>query len=417
MSSLGDPTAEEKRAALDAALTSDTLARSERLKGLLRFIGEAEIEGRGAQLNEYLIGVEALGRPEGYSTSEDSSVRSRVCELRQRLDRLYGTEAQHAPVKIELRKGSHCPRFVRNGAPPPVPAAPKSAGSSKNVLLAGAAGVLAGGLAVWLVVSLTRDHTRAAAGVAWNPALQAIWAPFLDPNTPTLLTYESRLFLGSGSWTVVRDYRVNAMNMTESSAELNAVRKALALAQFTENRNYTEFGFVPAAILLTRALTARQVNFSAKRSADLTWSDIRANNLILIGKPASDAQVEHFLPQSEFVDEGARIRVLHPRPGEQPEYLEKFDPKNASNWSEKYALVSFGPGPERGRSVLCLAISGAEHPWALAVYLTNPAYAEDLVRRLRLPNGNLPPSYQVLIRARFKAQEPTEIEYVTHRVL
>jgi hypothetical protein len=39
------------------------------LKNLLRFLTEAEIEGRSTQLNEYAIGVEALGRPEGYSNA------------------------------------------------------------------------------------------------------------------------------------------------------------------------------------------------------------------------------------------------------------------------------------------------------------------------------------------------------------
>ena len=62
-------TPEEKRQALDGVLNSRTLARSGRLKDLLRFVAEAEIEGRSAQLNEYAIGVEALGRPEGYSNA------------------------------------------------------------------------------------------------------------------------------------------------------------------------------------------------------------------------------------------------------------------------------------------------------------------------------------------------------------
>lgn len=67
--------------------------RSDRLKRHLRFISEAEMEGRGNELNEYRIGVEAMDRPEGYSTSEDSSVPSRIYELRQKLDRFYSAEA------------------------------------------------------------------------------------------------------------------------------------------------------------------------------------------------------------------------------------------------------------------------------------------------------------------------------------
>src|SRR5690349_2970939 len=88
-------------------------ARSDRLKNLLRFLCEAEIEGRAAELSEYAIGVQALGQPESYSPAENSTVRSRVHELRQRLDKFYRTESPAAGVQIQLAKGTYVPRFVR----------------------------------------------------------------------------------------------------------------------------------------------------------------------------------------------------------------------------------------------------------------------------------------------------------------
>jgi hypothetical protein len=408
-------TAEEKHQALEALLNSDTLTRSGRLKSLLRFIGQAEIESRSSELNEYTIGVEALARPEGYSTLEDSSVRSRIHELRQRLERYYSTEAPGAPVRIELPKGSHCLRFVRAAAP--LTAETLQAKSRRNLALAAGAGLTAGVLATSLVVLAWSHRISPADSVKWTPALSAIWQPFVEGNTPILISFESRLFLGAGSFGLVRDFEVNEMGAVGSSGVLMKVKKVLDLPQLQENRNYTEFGFVPAATVLTRLLSAKKSNITARRSGDVSWNDIRNNNLIFFGKPATDAQIRHFLPQTEFVDEKTRIRVLHPRTGERAEYLESFDPRAPANWSEKYAVISVGPGPERGRSVMCLAASGAEHPWALAYYLTDAVHAEDLVRRLRLPSGALPAAYQVVIRARFKAQEPTQIEYVTHRVL
>ena len=225
------------------------------------------------------------------------------------------------------------------------------------------------------------------------------------------------MFLSTGAFGVVRDFNTNAINEVGSSGMLRSVQKALDLPQLYENRNYTEFGFIQAGILLTRLLSTAKTSISAKRSADLTWNDIRGHNLIFLGKPATDPQIQHFLSQSEFIDEATRIRVVHPKPGELPEYVEKFDPKDPSNWSEKYAVVSFQPGAERGKFIMCLAASGAEHPWAVATYLTSPVSASELVRRLRLPSGKMPDAYQVIIRARFKAQEPTQVEYVTHRVL
>ena len=108
-------TTEEKRDALNEVLSSATLARTDRLKNLLRYLCEAEIEGRGSELNEYAIGVQALGQPAGYSPTENSAVRSRIHELRHRLDKFYSTESPAAPVRIQLLKGSYVPSFVRSG--------------------------------------------------------------------------------------------------------------------------------------------------------------------------------------------------------------------------------------------------------------------------------------------------------------
>ena len=103
---------EEKRAALAAVLGSEALARSEQLRAFIRYVCEEEIEGRGNELTEYWIGIHALGRPPEFSPLEDSSVRTRAYELRQRLQKYYETENPDAAIRIELPKGTYAPRFV-----------------------------------------------------------------------------------------------------------------------------------------------------------------------------------------------------------------------------------------------------------------------------------------------------------------
>ncbi len=90
---------EEKRIALNRAIGSRTFARSEQLRSFLRYVCEAELRGGKSDLTEYVIGVEVLHRPAGYSPSEDSSVRTRAYELRQKLEKLYSTELPNEPVK------------------------------------------------------------------------------------------------------------------------------------------------------------------------------------------------------------------------------------------------------------------------------------------------------------------------------
>jgi hypothetical protein len=410
-------TPEEKRQTLDGVLNSRTLARCGRLKNLLRFIAEAEIEGRGGQLNEYSIGVEALSRPEGYSTLEDSSVRSRTHELRQKLERYYADESPDAAIRIDLPKGSHCPAFSRNHvAKPSLPPSPARRSFDKRLLYALATGFALGALAAGLA-SATRSGLVPVHGEAeWTPALEAIWQPFLDPRAPLVVSFETRLFFRSGPIDA-RDYHVNAVGQVESSQALMKIKKLFDLPQLYENRNYTDFGATYAVFLLSRLLASKKPNIALKRSVDVTWNDIQNNDTIFLGKPSTDPQIQHFLANSEFVDEGARIRVVHPHAGEPTAYVEEADASSPSNWSEKYAVISLVPGVVPGKHVLIMATSGSEHPWAVGVYMTSPAAAKELVEHLRLPSGKLPASYQVVIRAHFKGQEPTQVQYVTHRVL
>ena len=102
---------EEKKAALEAALASEAFARSEQLRSFLRFVCEMEMSGRAGEVTEYLIGVQALGRPPDFSPLGDSSVRTRAYELRQRLQRYYTVENPQAKVRIELPKGTYTPSF------------------------------------------------------------------------------------------------------------------------------------------------------------------------------------------------------------------------------------------------------------------------------------------------------------------
>src|SRR4030095_248550 len=107
-------TSEQKRAALEAVLHSQTFARADQLKSFLKYVCEMEIAGRGHELTEYLIGIEALGRPASYSPGDDSAVRTRAFALRKKLQEFYEHEPPNAALRIELLKGSYCPHFVES---------------------------------------------------------------------------------------------------------------------------------------------------------------------------------------------------------------------------------------------------------------------------------------------------------------
>lgn len=106
------------RGELERVLSSACFARSEGLSRLLRFLVERQLEGRGSEIKESLIGVEVYGRSPDYDPKLDSTVRSEMARLRARLSKYYLTEGSQDLFVIELPKGSYVPIFRH---PEPVP--------------------------------------------------------------------------------------------------------------------------------------------------------------------------------------------------------------------------------------------------------------------------------------------------------
>jgi hypothetical protein len=425
---------EEKRRALDRVLASRTLARSEQLRAFLRYVCEAEFEGRAQELNEYALGVAVLGRPASYSPAEDSCVRSRAYELRNKLGSYYRSEAADEPVLIEIDKGAYVPRFVRreekaeptpkpavadvshDGERPPALTAAPAVGPQRRsgprvalsalALVALVAAVAAYGLRP------PRERPSVNALRTSSRELDALWRPFVTSSAPLLVSFEIRpFFFSPGTGLVIRDYRVNNVAEVASSEPLRQFRERMGAEELRETNDYADFGAVHAGFLLGRLLN-REV--ALKHSNALGWEDIWNSNIVFIGKPSLNPTIRYALQGKDFVESeyGNGIRNLHPRPGERDVYRIA----ETHGAGEKYALISVMPGPQAGRHMMILSGAGAELMWALAEAVTNAERVKELVSRVALPSGELPPAYQVVISARFESNVPVKIRYVTHRV-
>ena len=432
---------EDKAQALRAILESDTFVRSERLKSLLRFLCEAEMEGRGNELTEYLIGTLALGRPKEFAPLEDSSVRSRAHELRQKLEKYYSQEAPFTCVRIDLRKGSYVPRFSvvhldqetipvtdssnahQLGAVPGVPGPTRHFAWKMGGSFAAGCGAVLAAIVMWSALAGpgfripgTQFETTAVPS-SWTPELETVWRPFIQKGTPLLITFETRFFVRMGP-VVVRDWHVNNMASVEKSEPLMQMQKLFGLPRLAASGNYTDVGAPGALFYLTRALATRAPSLSVKSSSELTAADLRDSNIVLVGKPGGAAQIQRVLAKADLVDVNGKILIKNPKPGERAEYEDQEENGTESNsWSEKYSVITILPGPQVHRRILALTASGSEHPSALAYYLTQPDTVRDLVRHLRDFSGKIPDFYQVLVRAEFKAKALVKVEYVTHRIL
>jgi hypothetical protein len=427
---------DEKRQVLERVLGSRTFNRSDQLRSFLRYICEAEFEGRAQQLNEYILGVSVLGRPSDYSPAEDSCVRSRAYELRNKLKSYYQREAPDDPIHIEIDKGAYIPRFERRAGArqaddaqkaaelaaasqaEPRPGATVSERRHHVSRLSAVTLVIAVFLAAASFLFLYRERARPSlkriTARALTPEMAALWRPFLESDAPLLISFEIRLFFyAPATGLVVRDFQINSSADLAGSKPLAGFQTRMRTRDLRATSDYADFGAVHAVFLLGRLLTPQRRDIVLKHSGTLGWEDIWNSNIIFVGKPNLNPSIRYALKEADFIDdESGIIRNLHPLPGEPAEYR----CATTHGAGEKYALVTVLPGPQPGRHMMILGGSGSELSWALAECVTNPAHVSEIVSRLRLPSGECPPGFQVVIQATFESNVPIKIRYVTHRV-
>jgi hypothetical protein len=112
-----------ERLELAAVLASPTFARAQRLVKLLEYVCERHFEGQDAQVCEYSIATEVLGRPTNFDPAEDAIARVEIHRLRKKLREFYAAEGSRQALKIIIPPGLYTPVFQQDGnatMPPPL---------------------------------------------------------------------------------------------------------------------------------------------------------------------------------------------------------------------------------------------------------------------------------------------------------
>jgi hypothetical protein len=411
------PLTNECKAELSRLLNTETFRHSDGLRRLLEYLGQKALNGGATDLKEYTIGIEAFDKPADYDPQLDPAVRVLASKLRRKLEDYYSKEGVGNAVRIGLPKGHFSLRFSACPEDPEDIAAQKSFLSTQirkwrwiSAALAACAVVLA--LAV-ARMSLSKEQPSTASG-PWTPELQLVWKPYLESGRPVLVALGTPLFTKfSGAF--FRSPRINDWEEAQNSEQLSLLQKSFRSSYALPSYSFTGIGEATGAFLLSKLLHTRKPNLILKRSNAMSWDDIKDHNVIFVGSPKFIPHLKDFPPKGDFVIEGGVIRNLQPRPGELLEYRDVWKPK--VELVEDYALIHRSPGLHDRGEIMVLASSSTDGTWAAVEYVTAAAHGRDLVNRLRQPSGDLPKSYQVVIKARFKEQVPVEISYVTHRVI
>ena len=99
------------REELERVLAGSGFAQNERLSRFLRFVVERQLEGRGDEIKESVIGIEVFNRRPDFDPKQDSIVRTEAARLRSRLADYYAGEGRRDAVVIEVPKGGYTPVF------------------------------------------------------------------------------------------------------------------------------------------------------------------------------------------------------------------------------------------------------------------------------------------------------------------
>ncbi len=406
------PSAEEKRAALDQVLQSAHFERADQLRSFLRYVCELELAGRGSELNEHLIGVEALGRPPGYSTTDDSSVRRCAHTLRQKLEEAYATDLAGARVRIELHRGGYQPRFhfaADSAAPADLTAGAQEAPSRVRVSLglpwllgAFALGVAAGAAALWFWPRTVAARLDPVVAEAWGPLARPGAKPLIclsapphygvlaypeGPLPPKVVPLPDALDI-TGWWQrhypLPAGYRL-ATHITSGPIRLGEV-----------------FGLVSALRTLHRLGVEPEV--VAEKYVMLPA--LRGRNLLLFGNPEyshATARLLERAPWTVAYDVSHRDRVVRSNGKTDAKVLTPTrDERGAVTGALGLITVLPGEGASDGAPLGTIIISctNAGGCQAAMEFLSSASSLRDFQARLRqegLPG--FPPAYQAVVRS------------------
>lgn len=140
-----------------------------------------------------------------------------------------------------------------------------------------------------------------------------------------------------------RDPQVNQWENMASSKRYEAMRKTLHNPEAMPWYTFTGTGEATAAFLVGKLLATRRREILITRSNMLSWQEISDSNLVFVGPPKFNAQLQGIPIAQEIVIEPRGIRILKPRPGE-PSFLEDEFGLGPQFEGVTHALISHTPG-------------------------------------------------------------------------
>jgi hypothetical protein len=420
------PGREEQEQILGELLASSVFGRSEQLRQMLRYVVREEMEGRGEELSEYRIAVNALGRPAGFSPEVDSTVRTRMYELRRRLEEHYRTTPGGA-WRIEVAKGSYRARFVAQRLESSVVVTAAAESTPAVVATAGRPGywrgvatgggvVLAVGVIVWLLVRLWPMEEG-------ERAVRQVWGPLVEPQgtVSILLATAPQLWVREfGSEPIPAKDPPFALEVPEDPRFFEWYRRTTLRdprrLMLHPNKNSPMGGEAEAAVTLAGFLGSRGMRMEMLLGDRPSSAiEIKERNAVILGRPEYCRAAAELQPTG-----GLAVRYLP----ERREYAVVSTDGKEAYYRQDSGRITYGLATvltqrtDVGlrRKVLFAGVNSDGSDAAMD-YLTSRLNLTELVKELVSKYGAVPESYQVVVKSRSSDNRTMFAERVAVRAI
>lgn len=410
------------RQAVESIVNSEIFRASPALRGLLEYLAEKTANGEADSLKEFTVGIEALQRSESYDPQVDPSVRVQISRLRKKLDRYYETEGASDPLRVRLPKRQFALELERAGATGDLAGSATAPGAGHAARFWRGAAIVFGVSTVLLGWLLFRSDPPAmelerveAAAPAFTPEMREFWAPYLDSARPTALSLGVPLFIRvpGEPTTYLRQSTANEWPLDQPLPGLGGLERSLpASGAARPIYNFCGVGEAIAAYSLGKSLSQAGLDVPIIRSRFLSWDEVKGSNLIFVGAPKFNRHIAVGELERDFRIVERGVENVEPREGE-PAFFgkEEVDGRPAM----VHAVIGRFPNVQGEGVVTVFGSNDGSGTWAAVEFVSRQEHVRELVERLRGPDGRMPESFEVVLRARCDMDYPVEIDYVTHR--
>ena len=470
---VGTVSPEEIRQAIKNISESKYFAHAPKKQKFIQLICDYYLQGRTAELNEYLIAYEVFEKGTGYNPATDTVVRVAAHDVRKKLELYYQHEGAADAVRLMIPLGTYMPVFIRAANPvetaiPPLAmeseiSHPMAAGddallalapSAKStsliaasfltqikprmaafaqfyLLTAGVIILLLMTATVWLI-SQNRDLQQRVAAIGVPPTkeqalTQGIWSAFLTNQVSTLLVLSNPVVYRTVNGADPEVIAKKGIHLTSEQANLLSnmsndrlpLRPNQPMQLIPAFNMYTGIGEAIGVYRLQGLLHSLGEASLLKQSRNVGADDLKDHDAILLGSVYANQWAKPLSIKENFVyTTRTSIENVSPLPGEQREYVSLFDQRTGA-LLEDYALITVVPGVSGTTTVMSLSGIYSEGTQAASEYVTDLTHLAELNQKLSqlADKGVVPRYFQALLKVRVENSFPTQITLLTVREL